>query len=634
MTRWTVVSLLAVLIVFSGWFTPDSGGVATVPFDERHADKKMFFILYSIDVKVNSDWSYVEKVHKKAKVLKDDAKSLGEIPVFYENGREKIAELEAFTITPENKKLGPAKIQDLNIYSGFPMYSDAMVKVITLPEVTVGAVLEHKFTMVSRGLPIKNAFWYLTDIDSDIPTKEFRFSITMPKSLGIKYKEFGLTRKPKISRTATDITYSWVVSDIDADEDAEDYLPPPAPETIKEGAEFSSIASWKDISDWVLSLEKKNLNITPEIRDKALKLTKDKVSAKDKARAILKYIQKDFRYVSMSFGDNALEPHPTDEVFRNKYGDCKDLSLLCKAMLSAAGVNSQLCLFNTEFDINDPKYDLPVPSLFDHVLLLVKDEKGGDFYMDPLLDGYDIGEYPTLYQMAYVFIITGDGGKFARFPVFDEKRNYEGVNRNITIAKDGSALIEADATWDLDFSVTERQKLKSLSKKELEKFYEGLDTYLASGGEMIARELKGIDREYGVMKPHSKMKRKNEYPVTNGLMIIDINGFERGMDFTNKERKKPIFYSINSVNVEATDFRIPEGYEISYLPPNVNIDNGFVSIKREYVKTPSGVKVMEVTRHRRVELPSTDYIKLKEFYDNISSTTQQRIIVKEAGAVK
>ena len=606
----------------------ESSGKAS--FDSKHNDRSSLFLLYSVDTKVNSDWSYVTKVHKRIKILKDGAKGLGEIPIYYDNNREKITDLEAFTIAPDNQKHQYSKIQDLNIYEGCPMYSDSMVKVITLPEVTVGSILEHKFTIVSKGMAIKNAYWSQFFIDSPVPMKELRYSITMPKSLDIKNKEFGLTRKPKITQDKDNITYAWVVKNIEAEEDTEDYLPPPTPERLKEGIEFSSIKNWQDISSWYASLVKKNMKVNKEIEEIVNRVTKNKSSVRDKTRAILEYIQKDFRYVSMSFGDNALEPHPTDEVFRNKYGDCKDLSLLCKVMLGVAGINSQVCLFNTEGSITDPQYDLPIPSLFDHVLLLVNDPKEGDFYADPLLDGYDIGQYPLSYQMAHTFIVNGFGGKLARFPVFDEKRDYTSCKKSITIKKDGSALIEADSLWDLDFSVEQRDKLNSLNTKQKAKFFEGLDAYLAAGGQMIKRDIVGLDQKYGIMKACNKMTLKDAYPITDGLMIIDIAGFDRGQDFTDKDRKNPIFYPFNSINEEVTTYRIPKGYVISYVPNDLNLNNGFISIRREYKKTGNEIQVTEITRHKRVEIPQKDYANIRDFYENLSAKNHQSIIVKTA----
>ena len=601
-----------------------------VDFEEKHKDKAALFLLYDVSVKVNNDWSYVTKVHKKVKILKDDAKNMGEIPIYYENNRQKVTGIEAFTIAPDNKKYRYSKVQDLSTYKGYPMYSDSKVKIVTLPQVTIGSILENKYTIESKSLPIKNAFWYQYYLDSTLPIKELCFLVTMPKSLDIKYKEFGLTSKPKITETASDITYAWVVKDIDADTETENYLPPPTPESFENTVEFSSIKNWQDISNWYASLVTNNLVVNDEMKEAVNKITKDKLSVKDKTKAILEYVQEDFRYVSMSFGDNTLEPHPTVEVFKNKYGDCKDLSLLCKAMLSVTGINSYICLFNTEFYISDPQFDLPIPSLFNHVFLLVDDPNGESFYIDPLLKGYDIGEYPLAYQGGYLFIVNNSGGRLARFPIFDEKRDYTSSNRTITIEEDGSALIEAEVIWDLDFSVEQRDKLNSLTEKEKKEFYEGLDAYIAADGQMLKRDIVGLDQKYGTMKTYNKMKLNNVYPITDGLLIIDISGFERGTDFTQKERKKPIFYPLNSINEEMTTFKIPQGYSVSYLPPNLNMDNGFYNIRREYVKAaPNEIKMTEVTRCKRTEVSNKEYDKVKDFFDKLPNKTQQRIIVKK-----
>jgi len=333
----------------------------------------------------------------------------------------------------------------------------------------------------------------------------------------------------------------------------------------------------------------------------------------------------------MAFGNNTLEPHSTSEIFKNKYGDCKDLSLLTMAMLKSVGIDSQTALFNTEYSINDPKYDLPIPSLFDHVLLLVKRDKGKDFYIDPLLDGYDIGQYPLAYQGAWTFIITNDGGRFDKFPIFDENKNHTGVNRIITIYEDGSALIDSKAVWNLDSSIDMRRRIKALDKEEKDKFYEALDASLASGGEMIEHKIEGAENKYGVIKPISKIKRKDEFPITDGMIIIDIPGFERDVDFTSKERKEPIFYAVNSLHEQTTIYRIPKGFKISHIPQNLNLDIGFFNIKREYTKGKNEVKVVETVRNKRIQLPKEDYPKVKDFFDQLPSKTQQRIIIKKSG---
>lgn len=599
-------------------------------FEEKYKDRSSLFLLFDMSVRVNEDWSYTTKLHKKIKVLKEEAKdSLGEIPIYYEKSREKVTEVQACTITSDGKEHMFSKTQDLNIYEGYTMYSDSMVKVITLPEVNVGSTLEHRATVISKGLPIKNAFWYYFDFSFPAPIKKFNLTITLPKKLAIQYKEFKLSYQPKITENEDTITYSWSEKDIECKKDSENYLPPPIPDSITNAVEFSSIKDWSDVSKWFSALVEKNSILSDTIKEAAQKATKGSTNTKNKVRAILDYIQHNFRYVSMSFGDNSLEPHSTTEVFQNKYGDCKDLSLLCRTMLKAVGIKADMTLFNTEFSISDPKYDLPFPSLFDHVILLVEDKKDGDFFIDPLLDGYDIGQYPLNYQEAHTFAITENGGRFIRLPIFDEKRGYTKSERKITIGQDGSALIETGMIWDLDSSIEQRHKINSMNKEDKDKFYQSLGQYLASGGEVLECRIDGLDQKYGSIIGRSKIRKKDAYQITDGMIIIDIPGYDRNTDFLENERKNPIFYPSNSLDEEITTYIIPEGYKVSYMPENLNLNIGFFNMKREYTRSGSEVIIKETTRYKRMQLPKESYSKIKDFYNQLPSKTKQRIMLKK-----
>lgn len=629
MRKRVLLIALAALSISTPAFSFSAQEEEVLSFEEMHKDRQYFYLLYGINITVKEDWSYITKTRKKIKILKEEARDMGELTIAYEKGRESVSGVKAFTISPDGKKHNYSRMQDFKLYDGYPMYSDSMVKVLTLPAVTVGSVLEQEFTVTSKGLPVKNAFWYGYYAGSDVPIKEFNFSITMPKKLGIKYKEFGLTRKPEIVEKNGDITYIWNIQEMYEWSGDEGHLPPPDAESVTEVFEFSSINEWKDISDWYSGLIKKNSRITPEITSAAEGIIKDKPALKEKTRAILEYIRENFRYVSMAFGEHSLEPHPADQVFKNKYGDCKDLSLLTRAMLQVAGIEADLAVFNTEFSISDPQDDLPIPSLFNHVLLLVKDTEEGDFYVDPLLDGYDIGQYPLDFQAAYTFIINDEGGKFDRFPVFAEERNHAYTKGDIFIAEDGSALFEAETLLDLDNSIECRDRLNSLDKEERGKFYEELDGYLSSDGEIIERRIEGLDRKYGQLTIYSKVRQNDAFPITDGLMVIDISGYARGFNFVKKERTNPIFYPDNFLGEKIAVYHIPKGYTVSYMPRDLHLDNGFFSVRREYVKINDGIKVIETERYKRTQLPREDYPKIKQFCDQLPAKTQQRILVKK-----
>jgi len=600
---------------------------AQLSFEERHKDREYLFLLYDMSIEVNEDWSYKTTVHKRIKIFKESAKIMGEIPIQYEKGRDRIIDIEAFAVTPDGEKHNYSKMQEFKLYEGFGMYSDNRYKMITLPEVSIGSVLEYKFTIVSKGNVIKDTFWYDSYLGASVPVKKERVVITFPKSLNIKYKGFNVEYKPEIEETESTVTYVWKNEEKEGFRGRrEDYLPPPTPDIIKNYVEFSSIKSWSDISDWYYSATQENLKINQRIKKTVEKILKGHTTKKDKVRAVLEYVQKNFRYVSMSFGKNALEPHPVNKTFRNKYGDCKDLSLLCMAMLKQVGIKSHMALFNSEYSITDPQYDLPIPSLFNHVLLLVEDTEEGDFYIDPLLDGYDIGQYPMSYQRAYTFVITEDGGRFERFPVFDEKRIYRRTKQTITINADGSAVSETKSLWSLDFSIKTRALFNNLSKKEKENVFQGLN---AMEGEALERRWENIEQKYGPIESYLKFKQKDKYPVIDDMITIDISGSERMDSFEPKRRNNPIFYYKNALTENTTIYHVPKEFYVSHIPKNLDINAKFFSVKRKYSKKENRITISETRRSKRMELPVSDYKKIRDSFQQLHKQTNQRIVLKK-----
>lgn len=625
-TRYKII-LITLLLLFCICL-PIFAAEQPVSFEEKHQDKDSIFLEYSETIKVNEDWSYRREEYKKLKIIKEEARSMGEIPIPYDKERDKIVEISAYTTTSDGKRHKYTKTNDISLYASYPIYLNAMVKMVTMPEVNVGSIIEYKVIIESKGSQIKNAFWKELYFTPHVPTKLFKITLILPKKLDIQYKEFNLTYKPKITQNHTTITYAWEIPDAYDERKAEDYVPPPQVEDLIEGVEFSSIKSWKDISNWYYMLVQKNLKITPDIESAARKAIAGKVALKDKVRAILEYIQDNFRYVSMSLGPYSLEPHPTDEVFKNKYGDCKDLSLLCVAMLKVAGIESSVALFRDEFSITDPKHDLPIPTLFNHVIVLVKDEKGESFYVDPQLKGYDIGEYPLYYQNAYTFVITADGGKFERLPMFPEERTYTRRDINTVINSDGSALSEITSLWPLGTSIETREKLKSLDNTQKEDFYQRLNAMVADGGEVLERRWENFDSRYGRLKSYIKVRQRDAYLVSDGMIILDIAGYQREIEFTKDKRENPIFYPGDTCDETITTYQIPKGFRVLSIPKDFEKDIGFFSVKREYKRDKDKVIIHEVAKHKRIEIPKEKYPRVKEFFDKLPSQTQQRIVLK------
>jgi len=156
-----------------------------------------------------------------------------------------------------------------------------------------------------------------------------------------------------------------------------------------------------------------------------------------------------------------------------------------------------------------------------------------------------------------------------------------------------------------------------------------LNGAITANGEMLERRFDGFNNKYGIIKSYYKMKRQEEFPVTDGVIVIDVPGYGRGTDFTMKDRKNPIFMPTNDFDEEVRIYRIPEGYAVSYIPKDLDLDIGFYSIKRKYEKGQNEIKLTEIIRHKRMRLTQDKYFDVKDFFSKLASKTSQRIIIKK-----
>ena len=125
-----------------------------------------------------------------------------------------------------------------------------------------------------------------------------------------------------------------------------------------------------------------------------------------------------------------------------------------------------------------------------------------------------------------------------------------------------------------------------------------------------------------------KMKKDDEYPIISDLIIIDVEGFEREFEFTEKERKDPIFERVNSLDEETLKYKFPENFQVLHLPENLELDTGIFKFTRNFSLKGNEITVKEASREKRMTLPADKYQQVKKFYDELPAKSKQRIVLQ------
>lgn len=116
------------------------------------------------------------------------------------------------------------------------------------------------------------------------------------------------------------------------------------------------------------------------------KIRADHADPHQRLLAALRTAQEDVRYVALLLGDGDFKPMSADEVWAQRYGDCKGKSAFLLALLDRLGIAAEPVMASVNYD-DQIAQTLPTLAMLDHVY--VRAHIGNETYY---LDGTDYGQ--------------------------------------------------------------------------------------------------------------------------------------------------------------------------------------------------------------------------------------------------
>lgn len=111
--------------------------------------------------------------------------------------------------------------------------------------------------------------------------------------------------------------------------------------------QYKGFTNLADMYGWYNFLYKKAANSNDDFKTLVGQLTQGKSSDEEKMKAIYYWVQDNIRYIAFEEGYAGFVPQTAQEVFKNKYGDCKGMANLLTEMLKLAGFNAHFAWIGT-----------------------------------------------------------------------------------------------------------------------------------------------------------------------------------------------------------------------------------------------------------------------------------------------
>lgn len=436
------------------------------------------------------------------------------------------------------------------------------------------------------------------------PVKNNKITIVADNDIAFKFQEFN-TEKLNITFTKEEkkgkTIYTWQLKNIDEYEyesNAPNYksiiphIVPIITSYIVDGKTVNLLNDTSDLYNWYYSLVK---DVNKEEGDAQLvavveELIAGKNTDLEKVRAIYYWTQKNIKYIAFEYALGGFIPREANSVFRKKYGDCKDNSSILFKMLDIANIKGNLTWIGTR-SIPYSYDEVPTPIVDNHMILSYLD--GDKTYFLDATGRFTPLEYPSSFIQGKEALISLDDSNYVikKVPVVSAKKNALVDETIITI--DGQKLIgqskaeisgyhKIDFLYALENELTET-KIKELYNRNLRK---GNNKFLIDN----LKETNKYDYDKNLVIDYSfnvdnVVKHLGEEIYVNLNLNKELSNFK-----TKEDRINVVEYDYKTYYSYSTTLNIPEGYEVDYIPENVDLSNNYITAKIQYTKSPNQIK--------------------------------------------
>ncbi|MCU0651327.1 MAG: DUF3857 domain-containing protein [Candidatus Omnitrophica bacterium] len=606
--------------------------IASSPSEAEYPQAGALILLSDEKIEIKSDDTQVSEMHYIVKILNERGKEdFSESHIDYDTTYEKVELEYARTIKPDGTvvDVGTRHIRDVSKYLNFPLYSNAHIFIISFPEIAAGAVIDYKLKIYRNQLVNKKDFVSVYPLQTSEPIIRADFTLTLPtgkplhiKKINDQYNNFTADLGPKIDEENNRVICRWQFKNI-PQIIPEANMPPQA--EINPAILISSFNSWQDIYDWWNGLCRGKILADEAIKAKVKALTADKKSAQEKAREIYNFCAKDIRYVAVEYGQAGYEPHQAGDIFKNKYGDCKDQAILLVTMLREAGLEAYPVLISTK-DYYNLNADFP-SMLFNHAIAAVFfGEKA--VFMDPTAETCSFEDLPAGDQNRRVLVFKKNNYEIKDIPFYPAEHNL--IKQVLKIKINPNETIDA------------AKIISSYGRYDQAQRYWLLYTPPELIGETLKEKIQNISigatlKDYRIRNLHNlSVPVVLEYDfsgpeyLTNGgaLRIMPQLASLDNTLVAKEKRKYPLEFDCLDRQEAIFEVAIPTQFVIKYIPESISEDSPWMKFSAEYMQGTDRVSLKQVIELKKDLIPQAEYAEFKAFFEKLAKRIKQRVILE------
>jgi hypothetical protein len=650
-------SLLAIaLIVIACWPSTARAGIgfqSVLPDElkmtrEPQAPGAPAVILFrEVDRDDNGHTSH-EDNYFRIKILTEEGRKYADVEIPFFRAEGNIVALKARTIRPDGSVANfDGKVFDKSIAKakGFRY----MAKTLTLPDVTVGSIIEYSYTIDLTDHYIYDSHWILS---SDLFTKQARFSLRPYKSsyvpVSLHWSWNDLPPGTAAPKEDAQHIVRMDSSNIPAFQ-AEDFMPPENELKSRVDFTYSEESFESDIDKFWKKVGKKLNGRVETFVDKrgAMQQAVSQIISRNdppdlKLQKLYARVQQ-LRNTSFEVRktdqetkrDKEKDPANVEEVWKRGYGNGQQLTWLYLGLVRAAGLEAYGVM------VSDRSHYFFNPKLMDSTRLdanvvLVK-LNGKDIYCDPGAAFTPFGLLPWVETNVRGLRLDKDGGTWVKtdLPESSTSRIERTAHLNLsaeTGGLEGKLVLTFTGLEAMRRRVEERNQDDTERKTFLE---DGVKEYIPVASEV------GLANKPDWTSSDSSLVAEFDVKIPGwassaghrALLPVGIFSEAEKHVFEHSNRTHPIYFEFPFQEIDDLTIELPPGWQVSSLPKALSQGTQPVSYK---LKVDVDKTKLHLSRTLNVDLLLLEtkyYSAVRNFFQIVRTGDEEQVILQPGPAI-
>lgn len=548
----------------------------------------------TVEIKVNNDeLSIIQSYEKENLYMDDRANGASEDYLKYNNFLD-IENIKATSYPFVNGKYKKIKVKDFkhkDVLTG-SFHDDVKQIDFVYPQMGTASKTNLSYDEVLKNPRFLNPIYF----GKFNPILHKKVEFVVDNDVEISFKSFNTEAfqvELKTNKKRRKTIYTWEIKNVPAfkyensSANAKEILPHIIPVinsyTIN-GEKTEVLGEVNHLYNWYYSMVK-DINqapVLPALTEKAIQLTQDKESDLAKVEAIYQWVQQEIKYIDFEYDLGGFIPREANDVYNKRYGDCKDNSSILSVMLNAIGLDGYLTWVGTR-KLPYTYHELPTPHVDNHMILSYIDQNDHIYYLDATGRYHNL-ELPTSFiQGKEVLIGLGENEfRIEKVPFVEAKTNYHKETTQLQIEGEnlvGNANIKLNAYPKIDLF---RQR-EDIKKDDLRSYYR--NRFKKESSKFVITEFK----ETNLFSYNDAFQLDYQFKITDYIRKIDdelyIN-LNLNDQISNYKTNREFIYDVEIEHKKSYQFKnilsIPDQYQISYVPENMEESNPYFDAKINY----------------------------------------------------